>query len=365
VGRALDIAALAGVAALAGGCFYTDPINTAPTAEIFRVDETQTLYLGSTLELSGSKSHDADGDYLTYEWSARHCASMNMCLDEFQSRTSADPTFDVVIDSKQLIHVGLVVRDEHGARDDDSEFYVVGNHDPTVRLQVQGIESPRGELTVGRQLDLFAQAQDEDDDVAELLYDWTLYPANGSVPADVEWTKVSDTHYQLRPDVEGLWRVGVAVDDGDGGTDEVEEQILIAADRPPCIEITDPPAAPGARYIVERSEGVRRLAVLSVADELDPYPLPPDDDQTDRGAATFRWQIATPDTGGQLVQLDGHTLADYMLDPSRYAPGDQLELRVEVSDRNPRTLPCAVDAPTCSIDDDGCLQRVTWGVEIR
>lgn len=347
------------------GCFFTDDINGPPTAEIFRLNEEQTLHEGGLLELSAFKSDDRDGDRLIYSWSARSCESMTSCSPAFASRSGPYTEFAVAAPNKQLIAVELRVTDEHGAEDTDSEFYAVTNRVPRISaLQVQGAESPAGAFTVGRTLNLVVAAQD-DDASDTLSYVWTLYPASGSVPGDVEWTELSATSYRLRPDVDGLWNVTVTVEDGDGGSDLVEEAILVDVDRPPCIAATEPRAVADARYVLERGQGPRRFAVSSVVDELDPYPLPAGDAQPDRGEARFRWQLASPATGGAFVELAGHALADYTIDPSAFAPGDELALRVEVADRVDRTLPCAESSPTCSVGDDGCLQRVSWGVQVR
>ena len=46
-------------------------------------------------------------------------------------------------------------------------------------------------------------------------------------------------------------------------------------------------------------------------------------------------------------------------------PGDRLDVGVEIDDRRRREIGCDVDAPTCSLTLDGCLQRQTWRVEVR
>jgi hypothetical protein len=117
------------------------------------------------------------------------------------------------------------------------------------------------------------------------------------------------------------------------------------------------------RYIVD-GVAPRRFAVLSVTDDLDFYPARAD--QTGfLGTASMRWYIATPDTGGAFVEVQGHAVADYVVDPSAYAPGDALSLRVEIDDRVGRQIVCDPAQPTCSLEQNECLQRVTWGVEIR
>jgi hypothetical protein len=53
------------------------------------------------------------------------------------------------------------------------------------------------------------------------------------------------------------------------------------------------------------------------------------------------------------------------LDPISFTPGDILELRVEVFDRNDTQLPCAQDQQSCSLSANTCIQRQTWFVEVR
>jgi len=365
VGRARDSIAAIIAATLASGCFFTDNINQRPSAEIQQLNAGDPLYSDDLIELSADHSTDPDGDPLSFEWQAFYCPTADP-VDCESIGTGTNITWSVKIPGKPLVRVELTVRDEYGASAKDEQTFAVLNDAPTVSLTVQGTESPTGGYTIGRPLSVFAEAHDGDvEDEPELTLEWTLFPAPGSVPEDVEWVKKSDTQYDLRPDVAGLWRVDVSVADPFGGTDDASEQILIEVDKPPCIDTPDPPLALGASYIVDRDAGARRFAVLSVTDELDPYPLSPSDPDPDRGEATFSWWLASPATGGVLTELAGHTLADYTVDPALYAPGDALSLRAEVADRVPRALPCADGAATCSIDDDGCLQRVTWEVQIR
>ena len=58
------------------------------------------------------------------------------------------------------------------------------------------------------------------------------------------------------------------------------------------------------------------------------------------------------------------------LDPATLAPGERVELRVEVADRTgrwPAQSPgCTVDQPSCAIEaPTTCVQRRTWLVEAR
>ncbi len=352
-------------AATAAGCIGFDDINQKPSAEINDPAAGADRFAGDTVTLDAFKSRDPDGDALRYEWRARSCddAGGVMCdLEHFDADTSRSGrfTFQIPEEDKRTVRVELDVFDIRGARATTQLVLAVGNREPTVSIQVQ----PAGDVTVGRPVTFIAVGQD-DDTADELTYTWSLSPARGSVPENVEWTAVDDRTQHLRPDIAGLWRVEVEVNDGDGGTDSTEAAVLIVEDQPPCIETTDPAAVVGARYVVDRAEGPRRFAVGQVSDDLDPYPPPADGADAELGEADFHWFVASPDSGGAFAEVAGHGVADLTIDPAAYAPGDVIDLRVEVTDRVARTLPCDASQATCSIGGNACVQRVTWGVEIR
>ena len=102
--------------------------------------------------------------------------------------------------------------------------------------------------------------------------------------------------------------------------------------------------------------------VLVVADDLDPYPSVPNDPIL--GTTEFHWSIVPP--GGTRQSLGGVTGSGVALDPNSYTPGDLVELRVEIQDRNHTPVNCPDTDLTCSvISDQSCLQRLTWRVEVR
>jgi hypothetical protein len=102
--------------------------------------------------------------------------------------------------------------------------------------------------------------------------------------------------------------------------------------------------------------------VLVVTDDLDPYPSVPNDPVV--GTTEFHWSIVPP--GGTRQPLTGVTGNAVALDPDSYMPGDLLELRVEIQDRNHRAVSCPDTDLTCSLTTDAtCSQRLTWRVEVR
>lgn len=356
------------------GCFFTGDINRAPRAEV-QVMTTGPHYRGSTVTFSASKSADDDGDPIRVSWSARTCnAQRNICDPVFDERTELDlvSPFTVTIPAQRpggeatgAIVVVAEVIDDRGARQQDQAFVDVLNRAPSLTLQTQGFASPAtGGYPIGTAVRVVVAGSDPDGDA--LTYEWQHFPPSSSVPDNVRWEPIDDLTHELEADVTGLWTVEVTATDalGDATTERV--QISMAADAPPCIGATDPPALPGARYIVERDAPPRRLAVLSVTDDLDVYPRAADSgDDSPLGNARFRWLMATPETGGAFVELAGLREASHLVDTSAHAPGDQLALRVEIDDRVGRELPCSEDRATCALGGDTCLQRVTWSMEVR
>jgi hypothetical protein len=268
------------------------------------------------------------------------------------------------IPQKRTILVTLTLFDERGAMDEDRVVIEVQNGVPTLPPpQPQGLEIDDA-YPLGTYIDILAEGMDPE--MEELTYELTLFPPDEAVDGAYGWAPAPgfDVPAQrLTPDVAGLWQIQVRVSDPDGDSAVQTIPVVVAADRPPCLSSIDP-AFPGATYVMASSDPPRRFAALSVSDDLDNYPLA-SDPWGFGGVSAFRWFVATPDTGNAYVEVAANVGADYVVDPSAFSPGDLLGVRVEIADRVPRNLPCAPGDATCSIDDDGCLQRVSWGVEIR
>lgn len=364
------IAAVTAVTAVANlaGCLYVPAVNERPRARI--EETTQGPYnVGDPITLSAEKSTD-DGDAVALRaaWQARVCDESGASCELLDLTASGSGIFTPVTltaEQKGEIQVQLTVTDAEGASETVDTRIVIGNQDPVIETQVTGFPDPgpSGGHVLGLPVEIAAMASDPDGDPIELT--WQAFPplGAGSNPDDVvfEPTDGSATTYRLIGDVPGVWEVHVTADDGAGGTAESVEMVLLAPDGPPCITATDPTTS-GTETVV--LDATRRFSVLTVADALDPYPRPADANEL-VGQADFTWWLASPASGGELVELVGHDLAEVVLDPDLYAPGDHLTLRVEASDRVARTLPCDPADPVCSINGDSCVQRLSWEVEVR
>lgn len=360
--------------AIGSGCLFLDEINSPPQAQVETV-VAGPYYRGTTIAVRADKSDDPNGDRLIVDWKAFTCSADRTVCDApaFQelARVSSETDFMVEVPMQralatpepvQVIAVEAEVFDTRGASHSDRVFIDLTNLEPELTLQPQGILTPdRLGFPVGARVRIASLVSDPEDDA--LVYTWERTSVSGS--SDDQWSP-DGTAAEITPDVPGSWEVSLTVTDSLGASVSDHATLTISADGPPCILSLDPPYVPGARYIVDRDAPARRFTVLSARDDLDSYPRRRGDPTTDEffGTAHFRWFIATPDTGGQLTEVAGHQLADYLLDPSGFAPGDQLSLRVEAQDRIERDLICGDADPTCSLVED-CMQRVTWDVEVR
>lgn len=358
----------------ATGCFFTDPINDRPVARI-SIENDPPFHKGSTVMFDAAKSVDDDADDdLRAHWRAFACSSASppICEPLVDSVTKEnlvdafelDIPMDLSLDTMATINVELRVEDDSGASGLAIESIVIENRIPTINVSLDEgpNQRPGGGPVLGLPVSLTAEPVDEDGDEPVLSWDFEGPPT--SLRASVVFNQIGPNTYELDADVPGGWKFLLSADDGVGGVGEREVTFDVSADLEPCIQATDPVAVDGASYIVERSDGPRRFAVLHVVDELDVFPLAdglhPAIEQT-----RFSWKIATPDTNGALVPLSGHVVSDYVLDPSAFSPGDLVELQVEASDRVTRDA-CDSAQTVCSSSIlPNCFQRLTWGVEIR
>lgn len=369
-------AAVVGAAVvLAAGCFFTDSINDRPVAKITRIDD-EAPYKGIPIGFDAAKSYDDNDDELEAHWRAFACEqaegpcdSLDVSVDLPDIRRPFELTvpLDLPLATRSTIQVALEVEDRHGATADDSYRFVLQNRGPVIEVDVQGTldPGPGGGFVLGLPVDIVAEARD--DESASVTLAWEYRAPSGSNPNVVEFAPEDESTYRLLADVPGLWTIVIEATDSDGMTSVTEEPVLIEIDHAPCVALTDPVAVstPGAHYILDRSEGPRRFAALSVVDALDVYPLSATD-PSPMAQASFSWKIATPDTGGILLPIAGHIAADYVLDPGAFSPGQLVTLQIEARDRVARTF-CPIDEPTCAVEASrpDCLQRLTWSVEIR
>lgn len=355
---------------LAGGCFYTGDLNDRPSAEIARLTEGVPL----RGEHVGFEALVVDpGDQVEVSWRVDACRSTAPEWCEPVAYLKPEVLqIDVVIPNDvgedaaygptERLRVHLDVVDSHGAVARPSQELVVdvGNRAPTLDVQRRGSELAGA---FPEDAPIFVAARGADPEGDEVTVTCEPFPPRGSVPGDWTWIQLADPptgghEWRLVPDVPGAWMVRCTARDPLTET-STDTPIAVVADRPPCLGATAPAPAVGATIVLDAA---RRFSVLVVDDDLDVYPAPAPDDPF-LGTAGFRWSIR-PVGAAAFTEVDADVAA-LELDPARFAPGDRLDVRVELDDRRRREIGCDVDAPTCSLTLDTCLQRQTWRVEVR
>ena len=355
-------------AASLAGCFYGGPINDRPSAEIRR-DTLGEVFRGSDQRFRALLA-DPDGDALTLGWRAEACNEALVCES---LTTGTDPVFAVVVpratmgEPTALLRVHLDVEDSYGAvaRPPQVTELPVANNPPDVDLYLPDGRSFDDKFPPGVPIVVLAGARDPDSDA--VTFTWTEPTVPGSDPSRRRWTRLPDPPpsgpypvqqaYQLIADVDGAWPIQVSVSDlGDVASDA--RAVIVEPDRAPCLGATDPAPAAGALVL----DQPRRFSVLVVDDDLDPFPWPAPDHPY-LGRARFRWSLRGP--GATTFTQVASDVPGFELDPAQLAPGERIELRVEIDDRKQRTIGCGPDASTCSATGDACLQRMTWTLEVR
>ena len=359
------------------GCFYTADVNQRPSIAIEAT--TSSALTRASLASFTASGDDPDGDAIFYRWRAYVCTDATdpagCDTAPFYGDAVETISFDVPafradgVTPTAALRVVLEGTDARGATADPSQVYVaaVGDAPPDLALR----KVMRAGYVVGAPIALFAAVGDPDDGASNVKpLDWAVFtpasaPAYTLVDASVPQNPADPTHIQsgktFTPMGIGDWDIQVTATDPTGATTQKDLMITVAPDHPPCLAQWAPTTAPtGAALPISMPT---LFQVLSVQDDLDVYPSDPSDPIL--GTATFTWSLLPPGATTRQV-IAGATSASVPIDPSAYSPGDVLELRVEIQDRQHLPVNCPDADPTCSLTNDAtCIQRLTWRVEAQ
>lgn len=383
------------------GCFYTDAINERPSVQIR--NDSMEPHRGAMVHLE-STSSDPEGDYVSYKWRAYGCGEiddpndphiLDNCNHSFEADYKPDPTttgvqpsFDFMVpfdydltatETKlptQSVVVILEAMDAQGAVARPSARLVL----PVIDQQTSIVlaKSSVYRYVKGTPVDLFAKVTDDDDDPTDTSFhvDFTPYGLNGQCVGDgtctiaaadpsfvVNPTSSADVefHQILTPMTTGTYSVSVVATPPVGEPQTATIDMQIVDDGAPCLDQLVPVVPPTGTALPLTEPTLFRVA--SVSDDLDPYPLHPNDPIF--RAPRFEWSLQGPGQSTHAV-IPGATNNSFAIDPASYATGDVLELRVTIHDRNETAVSCPDGAATCStISNTTCLQRQTWRMEVR
>ena len=362
------LALMIGALATHAACLYIAPVNERPRARIEEVS-VGPYHVNDRLVFSAGKTTDnGSASQLRVTWQARICDADQNCDPLMITTTSPSvrDEIEIIPDRKGELVVLATVTDGQGATETVDARVDIVNRAPTIEAQINGFPDPgdSGGFVLGLPVEIVANVVDLDGDTVDVQ--WQAFAPSGSTSTvDVVPVNGKENTYTLAADDAGRWDVKITADDGDGGIVEHTEPLVFAVDGPPCIGSIQPAASPVPAVISEPT----RFSVQTVFDGLDGYPKPANP-HPEVGETTFTWKLASPASGGALVDISP-TVSDVLIDPAVYSPGDTLTLRVEVDDRNGNLpLACAEGQARCDTEDPGnpaptCSQRATWEIEIR
>ena len=371
-----------------GGCFYTDPINQRPSLSIRQMTDG-SIFRGETVVL-GADVSDPEDQSVTVSWHAYLCTDATP--DAMGAHSGCDLTavasasittlasdgapFSFVVPSLRAdgmtpvanVYVTLEGKDSLGAAAKPIQELVLAIVDAAPDLTLRQVSSYS--YVVGMPIDLFAKVGDVDDGPTAVgAPTWQVFspPTQPAYTIDdlVVMQDSDTTHLQygklFTPMDTGAWEVDVTATDPSNVATEKPFMITVVADTPPCLVEWSPIASDSPTVALPLSDPTL-FQVLVVQDDLDPYP--PVSDPL-RGETAFSWSILPPGATSRqpLTSVTGNGVE---LDPGSYAPGDVVELRVEIQDRNATPVNCPDGDLTCStISDPSCIQRLTWRVEVQ
>ena len=367
---------------LVAGCFYTDPINQRPSVGIVQLDGSGPVYRGKTVRLAANTS-DPEGAFVSLKWRAYACTDPTVDPDdgshdgcdpapfatEIQDYfTFTIPTFrDGTTTPAQAVLVLLEGTDDLQATAKPVQQLALNLTDapPTITTSTQY----RHAYVPDESVDLFAAIGDPDDGITPPpTIDWTVYTPPTQppydfvdildVPPDPLHPELLQVGKRFTPHGPGDYTVRVTATDQLGASALQDIALRIDPDQAPCLAQYTPAAAPSGQTLPLTEPTL--FEVLVVDDDLDVWP--PTDDPSE-GVTTFAWSILPPgaSTRQPLTTVTGNRVA---LDPASYAPGDIVELRVEIQDRQHLPISCADGDPTCPTAGS-CIQRLTWRVEVH
>ncbi len=374
VARLLAALALVGTS----GCFYTEEINQRPSIAIDQL--SQEVYRGDMVELT--ETHDDPEDhFVTFDWRVQACTDGVGGADcdpvpFYTQHALPNARFKVpLIRDNGLpvrnVRVVLEAKDELGATAKPSQEYVIVALD-----RPPGLELSRAGnyiVTPGRAVIVYATVSDVDDGPIalgaptwevftpaqvpdpNLLTDVVLDPDQMMNPAVRTYAK------RFTPPISGDWEIRVTATDPLDKATTKSLPFVVVPPPPPCIAQVAPIVATGGAALPITEPTLFRVPV--VIDDLDVFPPQFGDDAL--GVTRFEWWFKGPGAPAHTL-VNNATASTFNFDPAGYTPGDIVEIRVQIYDRENTAMNCLPTDPTCSvISQPTCIQRQTWRVEVR
>lgn len=343
---------LALLALIAGGACYTNPINRAPT--VSKPESIGDIFRGQPASFTAD-AMDPDADPVTIGW-AYHDGTCPDASDHatWPAMQAEGPTFPVTSPDHAFC-IWVFATDRHHAEGVNNNTFAPRNHSPVALLDLANPD-----LAASYPLNtsfVFSRQRSFDPEDDPIMFEWSLTAPTGFTgELSLCAAPGSDANRCLRADFPGRYVVALTVreesDESQGSSAAAPLTLDVAADQPPCIDMTVPPF--GSFWAGDPTRDAT-FSVAHVDDDGDPQEL------------HFKWFYGRVDDAWTLVDNDFPGLN---LKADTFHVGDEAEVRVEIRDRPNKVsienalLACGTE-PFCSAQAQRptCFQRVTWKVK--
>jgi len=193
-------------ATLASGCFYLDPINERPSAEIKHDNPEVPLIRGGTdptkdAAVVSAIYSDPNNDPMAVTWAVYGCSADGATCNATPFATGTEPQLQINVpqaDYIAAVSVHLVVTDSHGAiaRPEQVLVLPVTDRDPLLDLSIDGPIWNQKFRPVHLPITVRADISDPDGDTVTLVWDPPF--ATGTDTQKSAWTIISDTEHPCR-----------------------------------------------------------------------------------------------------------------------------------------------------------------------
>ncbi len=285
-----------------GAC--RSPVNAPPAAN---AGPDQTVALGATVRLDGSRSSDANGDPLTFTWAFVSKPASSAAV--LTRPTSVTPTF--VADTRGTYVLQLVVSDGRVNSTADTVRVSTENSRPVANA------GPDRSLPLGATARLDGSAS-TDADGDTLTFAWSFVSRPDGSAATLFNQAAIDPAFVL--DLPGTYVVQLVVRDG------------ALASAPDTVTVSTINSAPRANAGPDRTVPVQTTVTLDGTASSDP----------DGDALTFRWSLLTKPAASQATLANAAGVAPTILID---APGDYI-VQLIVNDSHADSAPDTVRIST-------------------
>jgi hypothetical protein len=342
-----------------GGCLLSSPVHEAPMVS----------------PISGPTSVSRDSDAVfsietqapKIEWGWR----TGVCPEDLTSQEHSALGQVQLLNSrlfklapKQLGALCLwsLVSDGKGAQSLVWKDVLVQNVAPVAMLSaITNRSTNNAQYDLYTQLRISGSASRDPDGDAVQKFSWSITTDQGSLVAQTLCPAPTDTsELCFFPVGPGKYTVGLIVTDSIGASSPQSSlELLVAADRAPCLRDTEQ-LATGVSTLLRRWDEAVAFAV-AVDDDGDPFP--PRENQTSKVAFTWFFRKLVPGSESEFLPLTNYSQPTFRIPGQAFVQGDEVQVRVEVTDRSSTAVACPVNSDLCEqIMASGCSQRLTWKV---